>query len=411
MIDILTIFKIAVKAIWVNKMRSVLTSLGIIIGVAAVIVMLAVGQGAKKKISDQMSSMGSNLLMIQSGSVTSSGARTGQGAKPTLTLNDAYAIEKNSQHVSQVAASVNGTGQIVYGNQNWSTQVQGTMPSLFYIRSWEIDNGSLFTEDDIRQNASVAILGTTVVENLFGVVDPIGKSIRINNMPFKVVGVLKSMGQSAFGQDQDDTVIVPVSTASKRLFGSQFPGTVRNIMVQAKSTEEISSAEEEITVLLRQRHNITGKKEADFIIRNLTQMMESAMEASQTFSVLLAAIASISLLVGGIGIMNIMLVSVTERTREIGIRMAIGAKAWDIRLQFLVEALVLSLAGGILGIVLGISVAVGIKNFFPDFLPIGITISPMIISFIFSGLVGIAFGFFPAYKASKLNPIDALRFE
>ncbi len=411
MIDILTIFKIAVKAIWVNKMRSVLTSLGIIIGVAAVIVMLAVGQGAKKKISDQMSSMGSNLLMIQSGSVTSSGARTGQGAKPTLTLNDAYAIEKNSQHVSQVAASVNGTGQIVYGNQNWSTQVQGTMPSLFYIRSWEIDNGSLFTEDDIRQNASVAILGTTVVENLFGVVDPIGKSIRINNMPFKVVGVLKSMGQSAFGQDQDDTVIVPVSTASKRLFGSQFPGTVRNIMVQAKSTEEISAAEEEITILLRQRHNITGKKETDFIIRNLTQMMESAMEASQTFSVLLAAIASISLLVGGIGIMNIMLVSVTERTREIGIRMAIGAKAWDIRLQFLVEALVLSLAGGILGIVLGISVAVGIKNFFPDFLPIGITISPMIISFIFSGLVGIAFGFFPAYKASKLNPIDALRFE
>lgn len=411
MIDILTIFKIAVKAIWINKMRSVLTSLGIIIGVAAVIVMLAVGQGAKKKISDQMSSMGSNLLMIQSGSVTSGGARTGQGAKPTLTLNDAYAIAKNTQHVSQVAASVNGTGQIVYGNQNWSTQVQGTMPSLFYIRSWEVENGSLFTEDDIRQNASVAILGTTVVENLFGVVDPVGKNIRINNMPFKVVGVLKSMGQSAFGQDQDDTVIVPVSTASKRLFGSQFPGTVRNIMVQAKSTEEISAAEEEITILLRQRHNITGKKESDFIIRNLTQMMESAMEASQTFSVLLAAIASISLLVGGIGIMNIMLVSVTERTREIGIRMAIGAKAWDIRLQFLVEALVLSLAGGVLGIILGISVALGIKNFFPDFLPIGITISPMIISFIFSGLVGIAFGFFPAYKASKLNPIDALRFE
>lgn len=411
MIDIFTIFKIAAKAIWVNKMRSVLTSLGIIIGVAAVIVMLAVGQGAKKKISDQMSSMGSNLLMIQSGSVTSGGARTGQGAKPTLTLNDAYAIEKNSRHVSQVAASVNGTGQIVYGNQNWSTQVQGTMPSLFYIRSWEVENGSLFTEDDIRQNASVAILGTTVVENLFGVVDPIGKSIRINSMPFKVVGVLKSMGQSAFGQDQDDTVIVPVSTASKRLFGSQFPGTVRNIMVQAKSTEEISAAEEEINILLRQRHNITGKKETDFIIRNLTQMMESAMEASQTFSVLLAAIASISLLVGGIGIMNIMLVSVTERTREIGIRMAIGAKAWDIRLQFLVEALVLSLAGGILGIILGISVAVGIKKFFPDFLPIGITVYPMIISFIFSGLVGIAFGFFPAYKASKLNPIDALRFE
>ena len=411
MIDIFTIFKIAVKAIWTNKLRSVLTSLGIIIGVAAVIVMLAVGEGAKKKISDQMSSMGSNLLMIRSGSVTSSGARTGHGSKPTLTLNDAYAIEKNSLHVNQVAASVNGTGQIVYGNQNWATQVQGTTPSLFYIRSWEVDNGSLFTDEDVRQAANVAILGETVVENLFGVVDPVGKNVRINNMPFKVVGVLKSMGQSAFGTDQDDTVIVPVSTASKKLFGSQFPGTVNNIMVQANSTEELAAAEEEITVLLRQRHNITGKKEDDFIIRNLTQMMESAMEASQTFSVLLAAIASISLLVGGIGIMNIMLVSVTERTREIGIRMAIGAKAWDIRLQFLVEALVLSLTGGLLGIALGISVALGIKAFAPDFLPIGITVFPMIISFVFSGLVGISFGFFPAYKASKLNPIDALRFE
>ncbi len=411
MIDIFTIFKIAVKAIWTNKLRSVLTSLGIIIGVAAVIVMLAVGEGAKKRISDQMSSMGSNLLMIRSGSVTSSGARTGHGSKPTLTLNDAYAIEKNSLHVNQVAATVNGTGQIVYGNQNWSTQVQGTTPSLFYIRSWDVDNGSLFTDEDVRQAASVVILGETVVENLFGVVDPIGKNVRINNMPFKVVGVLKSMGQSAYGTDQDDTVIVPVSTASKKLFGSEFPGTVRNIMVQANSTEEIDAAEEEITLLLRQRHNITGKKEDDFIIRNLTQMMESAMEASQTFSVLLAAIASISLLVGGIGIMNIMLVSVTERTREIGIRMAIGAKAWDIRLQFLVEALVLSLTGGLLGIALGISVAMGIKTFAPDFLPIGITLFPMVISFVFSGLVGICFGFFPAYKASTLNPIDALRFE
>lgn len=411
MIDFLTILKIALKALWVNKMRSVLTSLGIIIGVAAVIVMLAVGEGSKKKISDQMSSMGSNLLMIRSGSVTSGGARAGHGAQPTLTLKDSEAIAKNAQYVAQVAPSVDTTGQIVYGNQNWSTRITGTTPSLFYIRSWEVDNGGLFSDDEVRQGASVAILGETVVENLFGVTDPIGKTIRIKNVPFKVVGVLKSLGQNAMGTDQDDTVIVPVTTAMKRLSGSQFQGTVNSIMVQALSTDDLANAEEEITLLLRQRHNITGKKQDDFIIRNLTQMMESAMEANQTFSLLLAAIASISLLVGGIGIMNIMLVSVTERTREIGIRMAIGAKMWDIRLQFLVEALVLSLTGGLLGIISGISVALFIKNFTPDFLPINITIMPMVISFAFSGLVGIFFGFYPAYKASMLNPIDALRFE
>ncbi|MDR0953272.1 MAG: ABC transporter permease [Elusimicrobiota bacterium] len=411
MIDILTIFKIAIKAIWVNKMRSVLTSLGIIIGVAAVIVMLAVGEGAKKRISDQMASMGSNLLMIRSGSITSGGARMGGGAQPTLTLNDSYAIEKTSPYITQVAPSVGGAGQIVYGNQNWSTQVTGTTPALFYIRSWEVDNGSIFTPDEVRQGANVAVLGQTVVENLFGVVDPVGKTVRINNIPFRVGGVLKAMGQNAMGTDQDDTVIIPVTTAMKRLFGSQFPGTVRNILVQTTSTDSLQTAQEDITLLLRQRHNITGSKQDDFIIRNLTQMMESAMEANRTFSLLLAAIASISLLVGGIGIMNIMLVSVTERTREIGIRMAVGAKAWDIRLQFLVEALVLSLSGGLIGIALGIGFALGMQHFAPDFLPITITLSPMIIAFIFSGLVGIFFGFYPAYKASMLNPIDALRFE
>lgn len=409
--DILTIFKIAIKAIWINKMRSALTSLGIIIGVAAVIVMLAVGEGSKAKIEKQMASMGSNLLMIRSGSITSSGARAGMGAQPTLTLKDAYAIEENVPLVTQVAPSVSGMGQIVYGNQNWSTQITGTTPALFYIRSWEVENGSLFTADEIRQGSNVAILGQTVVENLFGVVDPVGQTVRIKNIPFKVVGVLKSMGQSAMGSDQDDTIIVPVTTAMKKLIGSQFPGTVNNIMVQTASTEDLAQAEEDITILLRQRHNITGRKTDDFMVRNLTQMMESAMEMSQTFSLLLAAIASISLLVGGIGIMNIMLVSVTERTREIGIRMAIGAKSWDIRLQFLIEALVLSLSGGILGIILGIGAALIIKNFFPDLLPIAITFTPMLLAFGFSGIVGIFFGFYPAYKASMLNPIDALRFE
>ncbi len=407
----MNVIKIAFKAIWVNKMRSVLTSLGIIIGVAAVIVMLAMGEGSQKKISDQMSSMGSNLLMIRSGSVTSGGARAGHGATPTLTLNDAYAIEKSVPYATQVSASVSGTGQIVYGNQNWSTRVTGDMPSLFYIRDWSVSNGSVFGDEDVRQATNVAILGKTVIDNLFGVLDPVGKTVRINNIPFKVVGVLTEMGDSAFGMDQDDTVIVPVTTAQKKLFGTRFIGTVNNIMVQTGSVEELEPATEEITALLRQRHNITGKKEDDFIIRNLTQAMESAMDATKTFTLLLAAIASISLLVGGIGIMNIMLVSVTERTREIGIRMAIGAKVWDIRLQFLVEALVLSLTGGFLGIVLGVGISLLIKHLGLDFMPVLITLTPMVASFIFSGLVGIFFGFYPAYKASKLNPIDALRFE
>ena len=410
MIDILTITKIALKAIWTNKLRSVLTSLGIIIGVSAVIVMLAIGEGAQKKISDQMSSMGSNLLMIRSGSVTSSGARTGQGGQPTLTLNDAYAIEKNVQSVSQVAPSVNVNGQVVFGNQNWATQVTGATPALFYIRSWNVDNGALFSSEDVRTGSSVAILGQTVVENLFGVSDPVGRTVRINNVPFKVVGVLKEMGQSSFGQDQDDIVIVPVTTAMKRLSGSQFPGTVRSILAQASSTQTLDKAQEDIEILLRQRHNITGSKQDDFLVRNLTQMMQSAMEATKTFTMLLGAITSISLLVGGIGIMNIMLVSVTERTREIGIRMAIGAKAWDIRFQFLVEALMLSLAGGVIGIIFGLGICVGIKHFSTS-VPLAFTIWPMLISFGFSGMVGIFFGFYPAYKASMLNPIDALRFE
>jgi putative ABC transport system permease protein len=407
----MTVIKIAFKAIWTNKMRSALTSLGIIIGVGAVIVMLAVGEGSQRKIADQMAGMGSNLLMLRSGSVTSGGARAGAGARPTLTLQDAYAIERACPSVRQTAASVDGTAQIVYGNQNWSTRITGTTPSLFYIRNWAIQMGSIFGTEDVRQATNTAILGQTVVENLFGVLEPIGQTIRINNLPFKVVGVLSPMGQNAMGMDQDDTVIVPVTTAQKKLFGSRFRGTVNNILAQADSIEELDAAQEEITILLRQRHNITGKKEDDFIIRNLTQMMETAMEATKTLSLLLAAIASISLLVGGIGIMNIMLVSVTERTREIGIRMAIGAKAWDIRLQFLVEALTLSMSGGLLGIITGVCAALLVKNFSGGILPVIITPFPMLIAFVFSGIVGIFFGFYPAYKASMLNPIDALRFE
>ena len=409
MINIPWTTRIAFRALRINKMRSALTMLGVIIGVGAVIAMLAVGTGASKKIQEQISSMGSNLLVILPGSSSSGGIRMGSGTQPTLSLADSEAILKECPAVSDVAPSLNGVAQIVYGNLNWSTGVVGTTSGMLSVREWPLTAGREFTDEDIRSAGKVCLIGATIVNNLFGDTDPLNQIIRIKRVPFKIIGVLESKGQSAIGQDQDDVVYVPVTTAQKRLFGTAFPGMVRSIMVKAASLEDLGRAEVQIKELLRQRHHIGPRQEDDFTVRNLTQMMQVREQSSNVMTLLLGAIASVSLIVGGIGIMNIMLVSVTERTREIGIRMALGARTWDIRLQFLIEAITLSLIGGVAGVIAGVSGSklVSVMAGWPTI------VSPLsiVLALGFSGLVGIFFGFYPAYKASLLNPIDALHCE
>ena len=409
MINIPSTLRISFRALRVNKMRSALTMLGIIIGVGAVIAMLAVGTGASRKIAEQIASMGSNLLIILPGATTAGGVRMGAGTQPTLTMGDAEAIQKECPAVQDVAPVHNGVAQVIYGHQNWSTGIVGTTPSMLTVRDWPLASGRPFTEQDVKSATKVCLLGQTVVENLFGDMNPVGQFIRIKNLPFIVIGVLAPKGQSAQGQDQDDTIYVPVTTAQKKLFGTSFPGMVRIMMIKAKSTEDLGPAEKQINELLRQRHHISQKQDNDFTVRNLTQIMQTAEQSTKVMTLLLGAIASVSLLVGGIGIMNIMLVSVTERTREIGIRMAMGAKTWDIRLQFIIEALTLSLIGGVTGIIVGVSgskilsVLAGWSTIISPF--------SILLAFGFSGMVGIFFGFYPAYKASLLDPIDALRYE
>jgi putative ABC transport system permease protein len=409
MINIPSTIKISFRALWVNKMRSALTMLGIIIGVGAVIAMVAVGTGASRKISEQISSMGSNLLIILPGATTAGGVRMGAGTQPTLSMGDAEAILKECPAVSEVAPILNGVAQIVFGHLNWSTGVVGTSPGILVVRDWELSSGRPFIQQDVKSATKVCLLGQTVVDNLFGDQNPVGQTIRIKNVPFTVIGVLAEKGQSAQGQDQDDTILIPVTTAQKKLFGTQFPGMVRIIMVKAKSAEDMSAAEKQVTELIRQRHHIGQKQDNDFSVRNLTQIMQAQEQSTKVMTLLLGAIASVSLLVGGIGIMNIMLVSVTERTREIGIRMAIGAKTWDIRLQFIIEALTLSLIGGVMGIITGVSTAVILSSV--SGWPTVVSVLSILLAFSFSGFIGIFFGFYPAYKASLLNPIDALRYE
>ncbi len=409
MINVNSTLKIALLALWVNKMRSFLTMLGIIIGVGSVSSMLAGGTGASEKISQQIASVGSNLIMVIPGSMTSGGIRMGSGSYSTLTLDDAQAIERECSAVKAVAPQVNTAAQVVYGNQNWSTGINGTTPGILDVKDYTLVAGRNFIDQDIRSATKVCILGQTVVDNLFGGIDPLGQIIRIKKVPFTVIGVLEPKGQSIMGQDQDDLIYIPVTTAQKKIVASHVPGMVRSIMVKAKSAEYLELAEKQVTELLRQRHRSGPNKEDDFTVRNLSQMMQVAEESAKTMTILLGAIASISLLIGGIGIMNIMLVSVTERTREIGIRMAIGAKTWDIRIQFIIEALTLSLIGGTFGIILGVTGST-LLSIFAGWTTI---VSPLsiILAFGFSGLVGIFFGFYPAYKASLLNPIDALRYE
>jgi putative ABC transport system permease protein len=409
MTRLLASLRIALRALTVNKMRSALTMLGIIIGVGAVIAMIAVGTGAKKRISEQIASMGSNLIIVLSGSSTSGGLRFGSGTVPTLTVDDGKAILNEIPAVKYVAPVLGGGAQVVFGNQNWSTIVNGTTPEFLEIRDWFLSSGRSFTQQDIDGATKVCLLGKTVVDNLFGGIDPIGQIIRIKMVPFTVIGALAPKGQSTQGQDQDDTIMVPLTTAQKKLFGMQFPGMVRVIMVQATAPEVMKDAESQINDLLRQRHHIQPKQDNDFSVRNLTEIMSTAEQSANVMSLLLGAIASISLIVGGIGIMNIMLVSVTERTREIGIRIAVGAKGRDILLQFLIESLVLSLIGGTVGIGIGVAGTLILSSFTQW--PTLFSVEAILLAFLFSGSVGVFFGFYPARKASMLNPIEALRYE
>ncbi len=409
MIDFKSTLKMAVVSLKINKMRSILTSLGIIIGVSAVIIMLAVGSGASKKIAKDMESMGSNLLMVRSASATSGGVRMGLGTKPSLTLKDAEAIEKNCQGILAVAPYSSATSQLTYGNQNWSTTVGGTTAEYLFIRNYEVESGRNFIEEDVKNNTKVAIIGSTVATELFGDMNPINKTMRIGNVPFKVIGLLKTKGQSGMGMDQDDLLFIPITTAQKKVFGTDFPGTVKMINVKAQNAEILSTTEADIKELLQTRHRIGKNQEDDFEIRNLAEMQETIKSSAKTMAILLGAIASVSLLVGGIGIMNIMLVSVTERTKEIGIRMAIGAKASDIRVQFLIESFLLSIIGGFIGVILGILGAKIVD--LTGAMTVSISSGSILLSLGFSGAIGVLFGYYPAYKASLLNPIDALRYE
>jgi putative ABC transport system permease protein len=396
-------------AMGANRLRTFLTMLGMVIGVGAVVLMMAIGEGAQQSIKRSIDSMGSNLFVILSGSSSTSGSRSASGNSSALNMNDATAIGDLDDIGAFAPISV-GNAQIIYAGNNSNTPIVGTTPSYFSIRRWDVESGELFSDADVRSANRVALVGKTVVENLFGDdIDPIGKTIRIKKSPFLIVGVLERKGQSFDGRDQDDTIIVPITTAQRKLFGNQIPGSVRMIMAQAKSEKYMGVAEDGINDLIRQRHNIRENTESDFSVRNLTAMAKTASDTAKTMSMLLGAIASISLLVGGIGIMNIMLVSVTERTREIGIRMAIGAREKDILLQFLLEACVISILGCVIGVGLGLGGALLVKKMVGA--EILISMQSIVLAFSVAASVGVFFGYYPASKAAKLHPIEALRYQ
>jgi putative ABC transport system permease protein len=398
------------RALVRNLTRSVLTVLGVVIGVAAVIAMVSVGQGADASVRAQIASLGQNIVMVVPGATTAGGARSGYGAASTLTVADARAIERDCPSVAAVTYLKRDVVQITYGNQNWSTGIQGSPPSYIRVRDWPLDAGRFFTPAEEDSAATVAVLGHTVVDRLFVPgEDPVDAVIRVRNVAFRVIGVLGAKGQTSWGQDQDDVVIVPFSTAERRVLGSAFLGTVNMLLVSAVSPDAALAAEREIRDLLAQRHRTGPGEEEDFTVRNMTELFAASMMASQVMTRLLAAIASISLLVGGIGIMNILLVSVTERTREIGIRMAVGARGRDILLQFLVEAVVLSALGGILGTGLGLLAAVLIGRLAEW--PILLSPAAVVTAMLFAGMVGLVFGVYPARRAAKMDPIAALRHE
>ena len=397
--------QIALKAIVSNKLRSFLTMLGIIIGVAAVISMVSIGMGVRSNVQSSIASLGSNMLIVTPGAPNTKGVRGAAGSRKTLKYEDAQAIKKHIKNIDYVSPTVSASYQIVNGHQNWNSSVMGVTPEYMGIQSLEVSAGSFITQENVDKRARVAVIGTTVATNLFGQENPIGKSIRVNNQPFRVVGLLKSKGQSSMGQDQDDTVIVPITTAMNRLMALTY---VRTINVQVSSPDKMDQVEDEIEQLLRTRHKLNGKDD-DFTVRNLTSLMETMTQTTTMITLLLGSIAGISLLVGGIGIMNIMMVSVTERTREIGIRKALGATFSNIMLQFLIESITVGVVGGVIGIFVGVAGAKAIA-YFGNFTTV-VTALPIIVSFAFSVGIGLFFGIYPARKAAKLDPIEALRYE
>ena len=409
--NLASLLRVAMRALAVNKLRSALTMLGIIIGVGAVIVMIAVGGGAQARVEEQIRSLGSNLLLILSGTTTSGGVRMGFGSNLTISEDDAAAISREIPE-ALAAPALRGSAQLVWGNQNWSTVIFGVTPDYFEVRQWTFAGGGPFDATDVAGATKVCLIGQTVARQLFGGVDPVGQQIRIRRVPFTVIGVLEAKGQSMMGTDQDDLVLMPISTARKRVLGATSLAKQRSvgtIWVQVREGYDMKRAEEQVRSLLRQRHRLQAGQDDDFSLRNLEEVAATQEASSRVLALLLAAVASVSLVVGGIGIMNIMLVSVTERTREIGLRMAVGARTRDILGQFLVEAVTLSLIGGLVGVALGTAAAEVVARFAGW--RIVLSAEAVLLAVAFAFAIGVFFGFYPARKAARLNPVEALRFE
>ena len=405
----LMIFRVALRAIWRNKVRSLLTALGIIVGIAAVIAVIAIGNGASHQMKSSINSMGNNLVMIFPGAMRSGGMRMGAGGANTLTAADGEQLAFDFPDlVAAQTPIVRANAQVIYAEKNWSTTINGCGTGFPTVRGWNVDDGAFFTDEDVKTGRRVLILGRTVAKELFGSESPLGKTMRVKNMSFKVVGLMEAKGSNSMGQDQDDIILMPYTTVKRTLQSSVF-NNVNQLLVSLNDMGDLEEAKEQFTLLLRQRHRITNNREDDFTIRDMTEITEMVTSVTGTMTVLLGAVASISLLVGGIGIMNIMLVSVTERTKEIGLRMAVGARPVDILMQFLLEAMTLSCVGGLIGTCLGVAGARFVGNV--QNWPIMITESSIAVSFVFSAAVGVFFGFYPAYRASNLNPIDCLRYE